>query len=80
MSIAFCSHAMKKTEFVRHAGEVWKQVRHHFPALAARTEFPQRLGQGSLLALKGHQFVATRQWLPSSLEQFWLVIKGVEVA
>ena len=55
------------------------RIRNHLSTLPARPEFPERLGDVSVGALKRDQLFIPRKRLAVEAKQFWLVVKRVDV-
>ena len=65
---------MNEAEVIGQLREVRQHFRNHFAGLASRTEFPERLRQGSIGALKRDELLAPWQWLAMTFDEFRLVI------
>jgi hypothetical protein len=69
-----------ETQVVGELAEVWKKVRRHLAALAARAEFPDGRDEVALGALERDELVGARHGLAVPLHELGLVVERVDVA
>jgi len=71
---------MDETEVVHLFGEMREEIGNHFPALAARPEFPGTAGERPLFTLEGDELFGAGQRPAMVANQVRFVIEGIELA
>ena len=79
MRVGIGCHGVDKTKVIGQFSQARKHVGDHLAGLAARLEFPERLGQRAVCALEGHEFLAAGQRLAMPLDQLGFEIPRVQM-
>ena len=80
MRVGLAREGVDEAHVIGQRTEMRHEIGDHLARLAAWTELPRALGQGSLCALEGDESLCAGHVLAVAFDEFGLVVKGVELA
>ena len=80
MRVRLTSERVDEAKLIRHLPDLRHEIGDLFAALAVRPKRPRAAIEATLFSLKSNQLVGTRQRLAMALDEFRLVVEGVNLA